>query len=461
LGQNAYTDSFAGTAPPSATSGEEGSVRRMPELTVAAVMVLAAAGCTVDGPSGSNSYLANLSGRTVEVAATWSGTEEENFRAVLDEFARRTDVRVKYTSGGNDLAVLLNSRLAGGEPPDVAFIPQPGVVVELARRGVLKPLDSAVANDVRDNFSPAWRQLGTVDGKLYGVYFKVANKSVIWYRSDSFDEAGVAPPRTWDELRSVSRTLTDAGITPMVAAGGDGWVLTDWFENVYLRIGGPDRYDMLARHQLAWTDPTVVQSLQLLADYWRAPRTIEGGPTGALQVTFTQAVADVFGARPKSAMLYEGDFVASEIKKLHQMEVGAGAKFFEWPAINGSPRSVVAAGDQAVAFKDTPEANALMSFIASPEAAEIMAAKGGFLSANKNVDPAWYPDATTRALAAAVLNAPVLRFDLSDLTPQAFGGGSVAHMWVLLQDFLSQPIPAAELARRLEDAAQKDFGGAS
>ena len=35
------------------------------------------------------------------------------------------------------------------------------------------------------------------DGRLYGVYYKVANKSVIWYRAGAFAEAGVSPPRTW------------------------------------------------------------------------------------------------------------------------------------------------------------------------------------------------------------------------------------------------------------------------
>lgn len=431
-------------------------MRRTPTLAVAAVALLATVGCGVDTTQGTS--LGDLSGKTVEVAATWSGTEEENFRGVLEEFSRRTHVRVRYTSGGNDLAVLINSRLAGGAPPDIAFIPQPGVVTQLARRGVLKPLTGAVAAAVRTNFSPAWQQLGTVDGKLYGIYFKVANKSVIWYRTDRFDDAGVAPPRSWDELIEVSRTLTDAGITPMVAAGGDGWVLTDWFENVYLRVGGPENYDKLARHLMSWTDPSVVRALTLLADYWRTPRFIEGGPAGALQVTFTQGVADVFGAKPLSAMLYEGDFVAAEIKKLHQTEVGTGARFFDWPAMDGSRPTVVTAGDQAVAFRDTPEANALMAFLASPEAAAIMAAKGGFLSANKNLDPASYPDDTTRALAAAVVDAPVLRFDLSDLTPQAFGGGSTAHMWVILQEFLGQQVAPAQTARELEDAAQKDFG---
>jgi alpha-glucoside transport system substrate-binding protein len=429
-------------------------------LTAAiAVAALAAAGCGSPNPTSPPSTpTLDLTGQTVEVAATWTGTEQENFQAVLDEFAKRTKATVKYTSGGNDLAVLLNSRIAGGAPPDVALIPQPGVVGEFAKRGVLKELTGDAAAAVDANFSPAWKGLGTIDGKLYGVYFKVANKSVIWYRSDDFSAAGVQPPKTWDEFKTVSQTLSDSGKTPIVAAGGDGWVLTDWFENVYLRVGGPENYDKLAKHELAWTDPTVVQTLQILADYWRSPKYVQGGPSGAVQVTFTQSIADVFGEAPKSAMLYEGDFVASEISKLGKVKVGEGAKFFDWPSINGSKPAVVTAGDQAVAFKDTPATMALMAFLASPDAAKIMAAKGGFMSANKNLDAAVYPDETTRQLATSVVNAELLRFDLSDLTPQAFGGSTSAHMWVLLQEFLSKPIAPAALAAQLEEAAKKDFG---
>ncbi len=433
---------------------------RSAQLAAAAAVaaLVGVGGCSGD-PAPSGSYLVDLTGRTVDVAATWSGTEQANFKPVLDEFSRRTHATVKYTSGGTDLAVMLNSRLAGGKPPDVAFIPQPGVVAELARRGVLKPISNEAAQAVRRNYSDAWQKLGTIDGTLYGIYFKVANKSVIWYRTDKFDEAGVAPPSTWNELTVASRTLSEAGITPMVAAGGDGWVLTDWFENVYLRVGGPENYDKLARHELPWTDPSVVAALQLLADYWRTPKYVQGGPSGAVQVTFTQAIADVFGERPRSAMLYEGDFVVAEINRLKKVQVGAGAKFFNFPSINGSRPSVITAGDQAVAFTDTPEANALMAFLASTDAAAIMAQRGGFLSANRNLDAAAYPDDTMRSLGAALLNADVLRFDLSDLTPQAFGGATNAHMWVLLQEFLSKPIPAADMAQRLEEAATRDFGG--
>jgi ABC-type glycerol-3-phosphate transport system substrate-binding protein len=415
--------------------------------------------CTLPAADPIDPTLGDLRGTTVDVIATWSGAEQDNFRAVLDEFERRTHATVNYTSGGTDIAVLLGSRLAGGEPPHIAFIPQPGVVAEFARRGVLVPLTGPAADAVRRNYSQTWQDLGTVSGQLYGLYFKVANKSVIWYRSDAFDEAGVAPPDTWDDLHDVSRTLTEAGITPMATAGADGWVLTDWFENAYLRLAGPQRYDALARHQIPWTDPTVVATLEVLADYWREPRFVHGGAPGSTQVTFTQAVAEVFGARPTTAMLAEGDFVAAEIRALGEVTVGEDARFFPWPSIDGSPPAVVAAGDQAVAFRDTPETQALMTFLASPQAAQIMASRGGYLSANRNLDPAFYPDDTTRALAATVVDASLLRFDLSDLTPQAFGGGSSAHMWVLLQNFLDRAIPPAELAQQLEDAAQEDFAG--
>src|SRR5690606_6954235 len=154
-------------------------------------------------------------------------------------------------------------------------------------------------------------------------------------------------------------------------------------ENAYLRIAGPERYDQLARHEIPWTDPTVVATLELLADYWRTPKFVHGGASGATQVTFTQAVAEVFGTQPSTAMLVEGDFVAAEIRALDQATVGEDARFFPWPSINGSPPAVVVAGDQAVAFRDEPATHALMTFLASPDAAEIMASQGGNISANR------------------------------------------------------------------------------
>jgi alpha-glucoside transport system substrate-binding protein len=433
-------------------------------LSAATALAVALSGCSggSDLPSSNTSSGAangpDLKGQTIEVVASWSGTEQKNFQLALDDFAKKTGAKVNYTSGGDDVATLVTSRLAGGAPPDVALIAQPGVINDFAKKGQIKPLGGAAADAVKANYSDAWQKLATIDGKLYGLYFKVANKSVVWYRTDKFQEAGVQPPKTWEEFTKVSQTLSDAGITPIAVPGGDGWTLTDWFENIYLRVAGADNYEKLSKHQIPWTDKTVVDSLKVLGDYWKNAKFVQGGNTGALQVSFTQSIADVFGTAPKSAMLYEGDFVGSEITKLGKMKVGEGAKFFDFPSVNGSKPAVVTAGDQAVAFKDTPGATALIAYLASPEAAKLVAAKGGFLSANKNLDASAYPDDITRQLGTAVVNAQELRFDMSDLTPTSFGGSSTADMWKLLQEFLRTPNDPAGLAQKLETAAAKDFG---
>jgi hypothetical protein len=448
-------------------------------------VVLSAAGCAAGTASPSKPF----AGQSVEVAGSWTGAEQANFERVLRAFAAQTGARVRYTSGGSDLGVLVSARLGGGEPPDVAMIPQPGVLTQYAASGAAKPITGAAEQAVRQHFSPQWQRFGTVGGKLYGIYFKVANKSVIWYRTDAFTAAGVRPPATLEELTTVSQTLVDSGAAAMTVPGADGWPLTDWFENVYLRLAGAERYDRLAAHELPWTDPTVVEALRTMGRYWAAPRFLHGGPAGALQTTFTRSVADVFGARPTSAMLYEADFVTTEIAKLGLYGVGTGARYFAWPsagsglttssattgggtgattgggtgggslAADGAGGTVIAGGDAAVAFTDRPVTMALMAYLASPEAAALMAARGGFLSVNRDLDTAVYPDATTRALAEALLGAATLRFDLSDMTPRSFGGGNGASMWRLLQAYLAAPAAdPAVVAGRLEEAAAKAYG---
>jgi maltose-binding protein MalE len=432
-------------------------------VVTATLAALALSGC--DGgfvaAGGAHLYgggdLPDLTGQGVEVIGEWSSVEQVGFQAVLKRFGDLTHAKVTYVSGGNNINVLINSRLSGGQPPDVALIPQIGVAAAYARKGQIKPLTGAVAEAVRANFTQAWQQLGTFDGQLYGFFFKVANKSTVWYNTDPFAVAGVEPPKTWDEFVAVSRTLSDSGTTATAIPAGDGWPATDWFENIYLRLAGVERYNKLTAHQIPWTDPSVVAALTLWADYLKQPNFVQRGAT---QLTFTQSVADVFGSAPKAAMLYEGDFVVGEIQKSGRARVGTEAKFFPFPSINGSPPSVVTGGDIALMYKDSTASRALMAYLASGQAAEIWAARGGFLSANRNLDAALYPDPTTRDLAVAVLESTQVAFDQSDQTPQAFGGQAAADEWRILTDFVGDPADPAGTAAKLEAAARKDYRSA-
>jgi hypothetical protein len=234
--------------------------------------------------------------------------------------------------------------------------------------------------------------------------------------------------------------------------GADGWTLTDWFENVYLRVAGPEKYDQLTNHEIPWTDQSVKDSLTELGKVFGDTENIAGGTSGALQTDFPTSVTQVFSDPPKAATVYEGDFVGGVISAETTAQPGEGFNVFDFPSIGGSGPSVVGGGDVIVMFKDSPAAQALVSYLATPEAAEIWAAKGGFSSPNKNVDASVYPDDITRATATALAQAEVFRFDLSDLLPGAFGGDA---MFTILQDFLKNPQDVDGTAQKLEEAATK------
>lgn len=418
----------------------------------------ASTGSSSPTSSGATAALPKLNGTTLEVAAVWTGDEQKNFLQVVKPFEEQTGATIKYTSTGDQIASVLTPRVKGGSPPDVAFLPQPGLMAQFAQSGALKPLSNEVSSAVDQNFSPVWKDLGTINGKLYGVWFKASNKSTVWYNVKSFSDAGVQPPKTWDEFMQTAKTISDAGQEPVAIGGADGWTLTDWFENVYLSQAGPDMYDKLTKHEIKWTDPSVKKALETLGELWSDPSLLAGGTNGSLQTDFPTSVTKVFANPPKAAMVYEGDFVAGVITSSTKAKLGTDAKFFPFPAVGEKP-AVVGGGDVAVAFKDNPGAMALLQYLATPQAAEIWVKAGGFTSPNKNVSFDAYPDDTSREIAKSLIDAgDSFRFDMSDQAPSAFGGTKGAGEWKDLADFLRNPKDVQGAMNALEADAAKAYG---
>ncbi|MBL1087129.1 carbohydrate ABC transporter substrate-binding protein [Streptomyces actinomycinicus] len=413
-------------------------------------------------PSASTVTLPKLNGAHLEVAAVWTGAEQANFKKVLAEFEKRTGATVTFVPAQDPIINFLGSKIAGGQPPDVALLPQPGAIKQAVQKGWAKPLGPEAQKELAENYSQGWQDIGKVDGKQYGVYYKAANKSLIWYNTKVFENAGAKEPKTWQDLLTASQAVYDSGVTPFSVAGADGWPLTDWFENVYLSQAGPEKYDQLAQHKIKWTDPSVKQALTTLAQLWGKKDYLAGGQSGALQTEFPQSVTQTFtgGDQPKSAMVYEGDFVQVNIGET-KAKVGTDAKVFPFPAV-GSAAPVVSGGDAAVILKDSKAAQALATFLASPDAATIQAKLGGYLSPNKNVPVSAYPNEVQRKIAKALIaSGDDFRFDMSDQTPQAFGGTPGKGEWKDLQDFLKNPKDVAGAQARLEKDAAAAYGSGS
>ncbi|MEU6195083.1 ABC transporter substrate-binding protein [Streptomyces sp. NPDC047061] len=406
--------------------------------------------------------LPKLDGTTLEVAAVWTGQEQKNFKQVLAEFEKRTGAKVTFVPAQDPIINFLGSKIAGGQPPDIALLPQPGAIKQAVQKGWAKPLDADTLAEVQKNYSQGWQDIGKVDGKQYGVYYKAANKSLVWYNAKVFENAGAKEPKTWQELLTTAQAVYDSGVTPFSVGGADGWTLTDWFENVYLSQAGPEKYDQLAQHKIKWTDPSVRQALTTLAQIWGKKGYVAGGASGALQTEFPASVTQTFtgGDQPKAAMVYEGDFVQVNIGET-KAKVGTDAKVFPFPSV-GSTAPVVSGGDAAVVFKDSKGAQALAKFLASPDAATIQAKLGGYLSPNKSVPDSAYPNEVQRTIAKSLIaSGDDFRFDMSDQAPQAFGGTPGKGEWKDLQDFLQNPTDVAGTQARLEKDAAAAYGSGS
>ncbi|MFI9771543.1 ABC transporter substrate-binding protein [Streptomyces sp. NPDC052415] len=408
--------------------------------------------------AGSTVQLPKLDGQTLEVAAVWTGPEQDNFTKVLDEFEKRTGAKVNFVPTGNNTSTFLGTKIQGGQPPDVAFLPQVGVLHQFAQKGWIKPLGSETQAQLDKNFSAGWKELGAYEGKQYGVYVKAANKSLIWYNTAAFEAAGITEePKTWKDFLATAQTLSDAGSPAVSIGGADGWTLTDWFENIYLSQAGPEKYDQLAKHEIKWTDPSVKDALTTLAELWGKDELIAGGRSGALQTEFPKSVTQTFSGDTPAAMVFEGDFVTANINADTDAKVGTDAKVFPFPAV-GDESPVVSGGDVAVALKDGKGAQALMTFLSSTDAAEIWAAQGGFISPNKEMDQGSYKDDVTRGIAEALIAAgDDFRFDMSDQAPAAFGGTQGIGEWKRLQDFLKNPSDVAGAQQKLEADAAKAY----
>ena len=396
-------------------------------------------------------------GGSVSIWAEWTSTEQNDFEAVLAPFEQQTGITVNYSGKGSNMDTVLEAAVAGGAPPDVAAVPDPGTLKTLATQGKLQPISSTIGS-LSSDYGSAWNQLATVNGQLYGVWFKGANKNTIWYNPALFNQAGITtPPTTWEQLLTDAGTLKAAGVTPFSLCSDVGWPVADLWQNIYLKTAGATAYDNLASHTTKWTDPSVTTAFTTMAKLVGQPSYLLGGTTGALATKYPDCVDKVFpkaGTMPQAAMVIEADFVVAEITGNSSNYVGGttgtgGAActadpsktpcydFFPFPAPaadSANNSAIQGAGDVVMLMKSTPQAQALVKYLASPQSAEIWAHLGGFASPNTGVALTSYPDTVTQNDAKALQNASSFVFSLDDLQ-----GSWEKDMWADMLSFVQNP----------------------
>jgi len=363
-------------------------------------------------------------GGTVKVIGSWSGTEQEAFMAMVRPYEQQYGVTVQYT-GTRDLNGVLWEGVAKGRPPDVAGLPGPGQMAEFARFGALKDLTGVIDTATyKQQTVPTFIDLGTVDGKLVGVFIKATLKGLIWYNPKVFT---VGDPNTWQDLQIAAGRSRRPGqsiwCNGLESEATSGWPGTDWVEDILLRESGPDVYDDWVAGRLTWTSPEIKSAFQR---YGEVVSNSFGGNAAVITTRFEDSGNGLFADPPQCLFLHQATFMTQFFKSQ------AGARdgeynFFPMPDMDPAfAGSVTGGGDLFGMFNDTPQARALMRYLVTPEAQSIWVKRGGALSVNTSVTD--YPDEISKRAASVLSSASQFRFDASDLMPEQMNAAFLQAM---------------------------------
>jgi alpha-glucoside transport system substrate-binding protein len=408
-------------------------------VSAVGLALVGAAGCSSTKGSSANKDSAECSaykqyqghdGTSVSIYATIRDTEADLLQQAWAKFSDCTGIKISY-EGSGEMEAQIQVRVDGGNAPDLAFFPQPGLMTRFVKSGKLKAAPAKVKTEAETNWSKDWIGYGSSGGKFYAAPLGSNVKSFVWYSPKMFKDKGYQAPTTWDELIRLSDQIAGSGAKPWCAGieSGEatGWPATDWIEDIMLRDQGPDVYDQWVNHQIPFNDPKVVSAVDRAGTILKNEKYVNAGYGGVKSIATTSFQE---GGLPilqgKCALHRQASFYAAQWPKGTKVAEDGDVYAFYFPSIDPSKgKPVLVAGEFVGAFSDKPEVQAVQEYLASSDFANNRAKLGSWVSANKGLDVGNVQNPIDK-LSVKILNDPttVARFDGSDQMPAAVGSGS-------------------------------------
>ncbi len=387
---------------------------------------------------------ADLKGQTLTIFGPWRGEDEALFQSVLAYFADATGVNVRYSSSENyEQQIVIDTQ--AGSPPNIAILPQPGLLADLAAKGFLVPLGDATASWVKENYGAgqSWVDLGSYKGKdgnkaYFAFPFKADVKSLVWYVPENFEEAGYKVPESMEDLLKLTDQIVADGGTPwcigLGSGGATGWPATDWVEDLMLRTQPLDVYQKWTTNEVKFTDPAVVEAINEFGKFAKNEKYVSGGVAAVASTDFRDSPKGLFDIPPKCYLHHQASFIPSFFPE--GTKVGTDADFFYMPTYASKPelgKPVLGAGTLVAITKEAPAAKAFVEFLQTPIAHEVWMAQSSFLTPYKGVNVETYANEQMKRQGEILTTATSFGFDGSDLMPGKIGAGA---FWTGMIDFV-------------------------
>jgi alpha-glucoside transport system substrate-binding protein len=386
----------------------------------------------------------DIKGKTVTIYTGIVTPEDKPHIDSYKPFESCTGATIKY-EGDKSFETQILVRAKAGNPPDLAIVPQPGLVKQLVATGKAVPAPEEVAANVDKFWDKAWKGYTTIDGKFYGAPLGASVKSLVWYSPSEFKDAGYTVPTTLPELQALTDKMVADGKKPWCAgiSSGDatGWPITDWMEDFMLRTAGPEKYDDWVNHKIPFNGPEATAALDAVGGYLKNDKYVNGGLGDVKSIattTFQDAGLPIVDGNTCSLHRQASFYAANFPKDIKVAEDGDVFAFY-LPGPDANTKPVLGAGEFVVAFNDRPEVKSFQTYISSDVWANTKAKlSSGWVTANKGLDPNNLTNPIDK-LAGTILLDPkaTFRFDGSDQMPAAVGSDAFwkqATSWITGQD---------------------------
>jgi alpha-glucoside transport system substrate-binding protein len=382
-------------------------------------------------------------GTEVNVMSVLVDADEQLFLESIASFEEETGIDIVH-SGTKEFETQIVVRLDAGDAPDIAMMPQPGLLERFVAEGFV-PVDVREfipEADLQERYTQGWLDSATFAGPdgedlMAGVWWKAANKDLVWYPKALFEEAGYEVPTTWDELIALNEQIKSDGDAPwcigIESGNATGWVATDWIEGLMLRTAPAEDYDAWVAGELPFSSDQVKNAAQLMSDVWLTEGNVLGGTNQIVTEFIGDSPTHMFEDPPTCWMHKQASWIQGFFGE--GLEPGVDYDFFYFPPVDpayGEP--VLMAGDIYTMFNDKPEARAFLEYLSTGASTEVMVRNGGGISPHQDSSLDWYGTEIDRRIAEILLNAETVRFDASDLMPGEVGAGT---FWSAMVDYVT------------------------
>ncbi len=261
--------------------------------------VVALAACAAPAPIADQPSSAASGSASQAELTMWGNHPEWKDRvlAILKEFeTANPTIKVTFDpKPGDTYQTALNTALAAGEAPDlIGLFPGPALTDAAKAEQIVELTDKVDAK----RLTPTAQEASKVSDKVYAIPIVGAYTVGLFYQKSIFAKHSLTPPKTWDELLSVAKTLKENGETPMIMPSKDGIIPFFFYIHAACSVFGPEGYAKLRKGQIKLTDDNVEAAMELtrqMADYFQE---------GHLSTSYVEGKA--LFARERGAMIIGG-----------------------------------------------------------------------------------------------------------------------------------------------------------